>query len=119
MRLLISLEVDCHMLAREPSVKEARICRERLERCEVNQVARARRTQSGWANAYTVQVNGVSVKRQLRVPVLTGFLNFGGLGTTTFSIFLLRDDEEGVNVVSEQELVPVTAATRFGLVGAF
>lgn len=27
MRLLISLEVECHMLGSEPSVKEARICR--------------------------------------------------------------------------------------------
>lgn len=30
MRLLISLEVDCHMLGSEPFVKEARICKKRI-----------------------------------------------------------------------------------------
>lgn len=30
MRLLISLEVDCHMLGSEPFVKEARICKGRI-----------------------------------------------------------------------------------------
>lgn len=38
MRLLISLEVECHMLGTEPFVKEAKICWGRIWWCQINQV---------------------------------------------------------------------------------
>lgn len=66
---------------------------------------------------YTVHVNGIP-KRNLRDPGSISFLDFGGLGKVSFVPFLLRADEERVNVVFEQKLAPVTAVTVFCLVGA-
>lgn len=66
---------------------------------------------------YTVHVNDVP-KGNLWVPGSIRFLDFGGLRGVNFVPFLLRADEERVDVVFEQKLVPVTAVTIFYLVGA-
>lgn len=59
MRLLISLEVECHMLGSEPFVKEARIYRERIGR--INQVLFKNSLFHIilYHSTYTVHVNGV------------------------------------------------------------
>lgn len=67
---------------------------------------------------YTVHVNDVS-KGQLWVPRSICFLDFGGLSKVKFVPFLLRADEESVDVVFEQKLAPVTAMALFCLVGSF
>lgn len=67
-------------------------------------------------NTYTVHVNGIP-KCKLWGPGSISLQDFGGLSVVNFSLFL-RIDEESVDVVFEQKLVPVTAVASFGLVEA-
>lgn len=71
-----------------------------------------------FGNTYTVHVNDVP-KGQLWVPGSNSFLDFKGVNMVNFFPFLLRADEESVDVVFEQKFAPVTTMTNFCLVGAF
>lgn len=67
---------------------------------------------------YAIHVNDAP-KGHLWVPASIRFQDFGGLSVVSFVPFLLRADEESVDVVFEQKLAPVTAMAIFCLVGAF
>lgn len=66
---------------------------------------------------YTVHVNDVP-KGCLWSPCSVRFLDFGQLLMVSFVPVLLRADEESVDVVFVQKLVPVSAVTILCLVGA-
>lgn len=66
---------------------------------------------------YTVHVDGTA-KGNLRIPGAVSFLDFGWQQQVDLLLVLLRADEEGVDVVLEQELVPVTTVASLRLVGA-
>lgn len=66
---------------------------------------------------YTVHVNDVP-KGNLWVLGSISFVDFRGLVKISFIHFFLRADEKCVNIVLEQKLIPVSAASIFRLVGA-
>lgn len=68
-------------------------------------------------STYTVHVDGTA-KGNLRAPGAVGFLDFGRQQQIDLLLVLLRADEEGVDVVLEQEFVPVTTMAGLRLVGA-
>ncbi len=108
------------MLGSEPFVKEARICKKRICWCEINQVGAGVKDNLPilYPCTYAVHVNGVP-KGHLLVPGSTCFQDLGGLSMINFVPFLLRADEESVDFVFEQKLVPVMAMAIFCLVGSF
>lgn len=67
---------------------------------------------------YTVHVDEVA-QRHLWVPGSNSFLDLWNLSVVDVVTFLLRADEERVDVVPSQELVPVPAVAFLRLVGAF
>lgn len=103
------------MLGSEPFVKEAKICR------EISPDDTSSTLLLGFilipVSTYAIHVDGAA-KGNLRVPGAVGFLDFGRLQQADLPPVLLRADEEGVDVVLEQELVAVATVAGLRLVGA-
>lgn len=68
-------------------------------------------------STYAVHVDGTA-EGNLRAPGANGFLDFGRQQQIKLLPVLLRADEEGVDVVLEQELVSVATVASLRLVGA-
>lgn len=103
------------MLGSEPFVKEAKIC------TKISPDDTSSTPLLGFilihVSTYAVHVDGAA-EGNLRVPGAVGFLDFGRLQQADLLSVLLRADEEGVDVVLEQELVAVATVAGLRLVGA-
>lgn len=65
---------------------------------------------------YAVHVNGVP-KRNLLIPTLMGFVDFWSSTKVSSLGFFIGADEESVDVVLEQKLVPISSVSILCLVG--
>lgn len=74
-------------------------------------------SKSGLSGTYTVHVNGIP-KWNIRVPTAMGFVDFWRSIEVNAVGFLVRADEESVDIVLQQKLVPISAMSVLGFIGA-